>query len=133
MNAIKRFFKWFLGGAKNKKKERPCNYEYANYGGEGAEVYTSPGSGDIRRFVIYRDNCKTLARCSDCAYMVCHVNWWCKSKEASDYRGTHIPGICKCPFWKPDEEYIRKRFNEGDEAYVNKRVMEESNKNKKHT
>lgn len=39
--------------------------------------------------------------CSDCAHLEAHVSWWCKSADALKARGTNIPGVINCPFWKP--------------------------------
>lgn len=40
-------------------------------------------------------------RCSDCFYCRGAVNLWCTNEEAAKYRGTRIPGVRNCHFWKP--------------------------------
>jgi hypothetical protein len=40
--------------------------------------------------------------CHDCAYLYSALSWWCGNKEAHKYRGTNIPGGCKCPYWKKE-------------------------------
>ena len=40
-------------------------------------------------------------RCADCFYCRGAVSWWCTNKEAAEYRGTRIPGVMNCHFWKP--------------------------------
>ena len=44
---------------------------------------------------------KSKKRCFDCFYCKATVSWWCTNEEAINYRGTSIPGICDCIFWKP--------------------------------
>lgn len=42
------------------------------------------------------------AGCADCAH--CQSSggsWWCMSDEASSVRGTKIPGIILCDWWRP--------------------------------
>jgi hypothetical protein len=39
--------------------------------------------------------------CADCKYLKAAVSWWCTSKNAIDVRGTSIPGVKNCPYWKP--------------------------------
>lgn len=46
--------------------------------------------------------------CYDCGWLEAYVNWWCGSKEAKKARGTAIPGVQHCPFWKPDWSYINR-------------------------
>jgi hypothetical protein len=48
--------------------------------------------------------------CFDCGHLYSAVSWWCGSEEATEYRGTKIPGCSKCPFWKPDLEMIDKKW-----------------------
>jgi hypothetical protein len=40
-------------------------------------------------------------RCYDCWYLRGAVSLWCTNEDARGYRGTGMPGICKCQFWKP--------------------------------
>lgn len=40
-------------------------------------------------------------RCYDCVSLEAAVSWWCVNKEAIEWRGTAIPGVYNCPFWKP--------------------------------
>lgn len=39
--------------------------------------------------------------CFDCYYCQASVSWWCTNDGAIEARKTSIPGINKCPFWKP--------------------------------
>jgi len=39
--------------------------------------------------------------CRDCDHLISAVSWWCGCKEAIEYRGTSIPGVSNCKFWKP--------------------------------
>lgn len=39
--------------------------------------------------------------CVDCGWLRGALHWWCMSEEAKEYRGTTIPGVHDCPFWKP--------------------------------
>lgn len=39
--------------------------------------------------------------CFDCRFCASAVSWWCVSQEAVEWRGTNIPGVHNCPFWKP--------------------------------
>lgn len=55
----------------------------------------------VRR--IYRER-----QCAYCGYLKSALSWWCTNKEAIEQRGTSIPGIRNCPYWKPDKKYIYK-------------------------
>ena len=55
----------------------------------------------MARLILRRGDHDPDRRCSDCAHMRGYVSWWCTSPEAKEYRGTSIPGVCECPFWKP--------------------------------
>ena len=52
--------------------------------------------------------------CYDCRFCQGAVSWWCINKDARIYRGTSIPGVIKCKFWKPVMMYsempLVKRF-----------------------
>lgn len=39
-------------------------------------------------------------RCYDCFYLRGAVTTWCINKKAKKFRGTTIPGVCDCQFWK---------------------------------
>ena len=39
--------------------------------------------------------------CSDCYWCQGAVSWWCKNSNAVKTRGTNIPGVNNCNFWKP--------------------------------
>ena len=56
---------------------------------------------------IYTDK-----NCGFCGWLKAAVSWWCKNEDAHKARGTSIPGICHCPYWKPDKRYILKRIKE---------------------
>jgi len=48
--------------------------------------------------------------CADCGWLKAKVSWWCMNPEAVKVRGTAIPGVQHCPYWKPDKEWIRKQI-----------------------
>jgi len=48
--------------------------------------------------------------CAECGWLKASVTWWCKNPEAVEARGTAIPGIIKCAYWKPDEKYIKTKY-----------------------
>lgn len=56
---------------------------------------------------IYRER-----NCADCGWLTAALHWWCTNQKAIDARGTTFPGICHCPWWKPDRDYIRKQLRE---------------------
>jgi len=47
-----------------------------------------------------------LRRCYDCGYMKSTTSWWCVNENAIEERGTRIPGIYNCPYWKPAYVHI---------------------------
>ncbi len=42
-----------------------------------------------------------LKCCRDCYHLQGAVTLWCMNDEAIEYRGTGIPGVKHCQFWKP--------------------------------
>lgn len=38
--------------------------------------------------------------CFDCRYCQSAASWWCVNENASNERGTHIPGVVDCPHWE---------------------------------
>ena len=56
---------------------------------------------------IYRDR-----KCAYCGWLRSALSWWCTNEEIIRTRGTAIPGICHCPGWKPDKNYIARRIKE---------------------
>lgn len=48
--------------------------------------------------------------CSYCQYLVSHINWWCGNNSAINARGTRIPGVIHCPYFKVDKDYVRKEL-----------------------
>lgn len=54
---------------------------------------------------IYTDK-----NCAYCGWMKAAVSWWYSCEAAVKARRTSIPGVCHCPYWKPDKEYIIKRI-----------------------
>lgn len=56
---------------------------------------------------IYRER-----NCAYCGWLTAALHWWCTNQKAIDARGTTFPGICHCPWWKPDRDYIRKQLRE---------------------
>ena len=49
--------------------------------------------------------------CVYCRYLVSHINWWCENENAINSRGTRIPGVIHCPYFKVDKGYVRKELN----------------------
>jgi hypothetical protein len=50
--------------------------------------------------------------CYHCAFLGGYISLWCLNDEASEYRGTKIPGIYNCHFWQPNEKIIEKTKKE---------------------
>ncbi len=48
--------------------------------------------------------------CNDCKYCEGYISLWCTNKDAVKARRTAIPGVFNCPFWKPNEDAV-KRMN----------------------
>jgi len=48
--------------------------------------------------------------CEDCEYLTRALSLWCSNDRAISVRGTTIPGCIKCPYWKPNWNYIDKIF-----------------------
>lgn len=59
--------------------------------------------------------------CYDCTHLVGYVSWWCGCKEAVKARGTAIPGIIHCPFWKPNWDYIIDKYKTEENGYKSKK------------
>jgi hypothetical protein len=38
--------------------------------------------------------------CHDCRYCLAAVNLWCVNRRAIEHRGTALPGVQNCQFWK---------------------------------
>ena len=53
----------------------------------------------------------TNRSCSYCKYLVSHISWWCGNENAINVRGTRIPGVIHCPYFKVDKSYVRKELN----------------------
>lgn len=58
------------------------------------------------QFHILRDIYRRR-NCAHCDFLVAYVNWWCSNNNACIARGTNIPGVCHCPYWKPDKKFIK--------------------------
>lgn len=43
--------------------------------------------------------------CGDCVYCRGYISLWCMNPEAVKVRGTHLPGICHCPYWHRSRWY----------------------------
>lgn len=56
---------------------------------------------------IYRNR-----NCAYCGWLASAVSWWCRNAEIVKMRGTAIPGVCHCPGWKPDKNYIIELIKE---------------------
>jgi hypothetical protein len=49
--------------------------------------------------------------CTYCKYLYStYVSWWCGNKDAIDARGTRIPGVIHCPYFKINKKYARKKL-----------------------
>jgi len=63
-------------------------------------------AGQIRKVrIIYKDR-----HCAYCGWLKSALSWWCTNTAAIKARGTSIPPVCHCPFWKPDKNYIKKEL-----------------------
>lgn len=68
--------------------------------------------------------------CYDCAHLKSALSWWCFNNEAAKYRGTRLPGVIKCHFWKPDWNYINEKYKTSENGYVSpKQYVKEKAKN----
>lgn len=48
--------------------------------------------------------------CAHCGFLVAYITWWCYNNDACKARGTSIPGVNHCPYWKPDKKFIRQKL-----------------------
>lgn len=48
--------------------------------------------------------------CTYCKYLISHISWWCDNESAFKARGTRIPGVIHCPYFKLDKDYTRKEL-----------------------
>jgi len=55
--------------------------------------------------------------CSDCAHLEGYISLWCTSAEAIEFRGTSIPGVNHCPFWKPDWKEIENKYKTAEYGF----------------
>lgn len=64
--------------------------------------------------------------CSDCGHLKEVLSLWCTNERAIKVRGTRIPGCIKCPYWKPDWNYIPEEYHTAEYGYVPKleRIIE---------
>lgn len=70
--------------------------------------------------------------CYDCGHLIGKVSWWCTNEEAINVRGTSIPGVDNCPYWKPDWKMIDEKYKIEENGYKQrKRRRMFWNKNKK--
>ena len=56
--------------------------------------------------------------CTDCAFLKGAMSWYCTNEDAKQMRGTSLPAICLCPFWKPNWNYIPKKYKTEEYGYV---------------
>lgn len=56
--------------------------------------------------------------CYDCGHLKHALHWWCTNESAIKLRGTRIPGIIKCPYWKPDWSVIPDKYKTEENGYV---------------
>lgn len=48
--------------------------------------------------------------CADCKYLGSKVSWCCGNEDAIKARGTSLPGVIHCPYFKIDKNYTRKEL-----------------------
>ena len=56
----------------------------------------------------------TNKQCAYCRYLVSHFSWWCDNEKAIAARGTRIPGVIHCPYFKIDKNYVRKKLKQNN-------------------
>lgn len=58
--------------------------------------------------------------CYDCAFLKENLSLWCGNEEAKKARGTSIPGVCMCRYWKPDWKQIKDEYKKPEYGYIKK-------------
>lgn len=58
------------------------------------------------QFYLLREICRRK-NCAQCNFLVAYVNWWCSNNDACEARGTNIPGVYHCTYWKPNKKFIK--------------------------
>ena len=48
--------------------------------------------------------------CSGCGFMTSALSHWCTNKDAIEARGTTLPGIIKCDYWKDKKSFSFKNL-----------------------
>ena len=66
--------------------------------------------------------------CFDCGNLKQALSLWCGSAAARKARGTGIPGCIKCPYWKPDWNYIDEKYKTEEFGYVEQSIIKNINK-----
>ncbi len=61
------------------------------------------------RIKYYRERLSERS-CYDCISLRCEVSWWCVNKKACKHRGTHVPDIKHCPYYRPNKKRIREDY-----------------------
>ena len=56
--------------------------------------------------------------CSECQFLHGRISLWCTNEQAVKMRGTSIPAISNCPFWKPDWEFIDTKHQTKKNGYI---------------
>lgn len=56
--------------------------------------------------------------CYDCAFLKSALSHYCSNDEAKKMRGTSLPAICQYPFWKPNWNYIDKKYKTQENGHV---------------
>lgn len=67
--------------------------------------------------------------CAHCSFLVEGVSWWCSNNDACQMRDTNIPGVCHCPYWKPDKKFIKREIKEIKKLMYMKREKTLGNNN----
>lgn len=55
--------------------------------------------------------------CSNCYHLISALSFYCGNTEAIEHRGTTLPGVVKCTFWKPDWKHIPKEYKTNKNGY----------------
>lgn len=61
--------------------------------------------------------------CADCGHLKQALSLWCGNEEAIKARGTRIPGVIKCHFWKPDWSQIPKKYRTKEYGYIERKLL----------
>ena len=74
----------------------------------------------INRGLVGDETPFTRKSCYDCGNIISALSLWCGCKEAREARGTILPGVILCTFWKPDLSYIDDKYKTDENGYIPK-------------